>query len=205
MRKMKRILYSVLSIAALAVLVGGATFAYFSDTETSNGNTFTAGTLDLLVDGSNNNVVKFNVTNMRPGNQPKASYLLHNNGTLKGYLDLENISVTNNENSCVEPEVEAGDTTCGTVGDGELQDVVNLRLFIDYGGDGWISTGDKVFYNGKVKNLPSHFELDESMNAGTDLHIVALFDWWSTPNDDLAQGDTFSLDMTFELAQTAAQ
>src|SRR3990167_4747947 len=45
-----KILLSVASIAAAAALVIGATFAFFSDTETSTGNTFTAGTLDLKVD-----------------------------------------------------------------------------------------------------------------------------------------------------------
>lgn len=44
------ILYSLLVIGLVAAAVGGATWAYFSDTETSTGNTFTAGKLDLKVD-----------------------------------------------------------------------------------------------------------------------------------------------------------
>ncbi len=50
---MKKILG--LTVAALLVmaLVGGGTWAYFSDVETSTGNTFTAGTLDLEVDTDN--------------------------------------------------------------------------------------------------------------------------------------------------------
>src|SRR3989344_2901673 len=47
-----KILLSVASIAAAAALVIGATFAFFSDVETSTGNTFTAGELDLLVDNT---------------------------------------------------------------------------------------------------------------------------------------------------------
>src|SRR3989344_2808837 len=47
-----KILLSVASIAAVAALVIGATFAFFSDTETSTGNTFTAGELDLKVDNT---------------------------------------------------------------------------------------------------------------------------------------------------------
>jgi len=46
----KQILLSILVISAVAALVSGATFAYFSDTEKSIGNIFTAGTIDLLVD-----------------------------------------------------------------------------------------------------------------------------------------------------------
>lgn len=47
---MKKILISVSIIAAVAAVVTGATTAFFSDTETSTGNTFTAGAIDLKVD-----------------------------------------------------------------------------------------------------------------------------------------------------------
>lgn len=47
---MKKILLSLLSIGAVAVVAVAATGAFFSDTETSTGNTFQAGTLDLQVD-----------------------------------------------------------------------------------------------------------------------------------------------------------
>jgi len=203
----KRILTSLAVIFAVAAIATGITWAYFSDTETSIGNTFTAGSLDLTIDGVHTNVVKFNVNNMRPGNQPKGTYTLANVGTINGYLDIENIVVTNYENGCVDPEIGAGDVTCGNpgLGEGELQDVVNLRLFIDYGCDGWISTGDITFYNGLVKNLPASFELNEPLNAGGSRCIVALFDWWSTSNDNKAQGDSMIIDMTFELAQTTGQ
>jgi spore coat-associated protein N len=125
---MKKILLSLFVISAVAIAGVGATTAYFSDTETSNDNTFTAGTLDLNVDGGNTNVVKFTVANMRPGNQPKGTYTLANVGSIDGFLDLESIAVTNNENSCIDPETDAGDVTCDNPGasQGELQDVVNI-------------------------------------------------------------------------------
>lgn len=47
MRNTKTILMSVLMIGVVAIAAGAGTMAYFSDTETSSGNTFTAGTLDL--------------------------------------------------------------------------------------------------------------------------------------------------------------
>lgn len=40
---MKRILFSVTALAAVLSVAGAGTFAYFGDTETSTGNTFTAG------------------------------------------------------------------------------------------------------------------------------------------------------------------
>ncbi len=46
-------------VLAVAVAVGGATYSFFSDTETSTGNTFTAGAIDLTVDSEQhyNNMV----------------------------------------------------------------------------------------------------------------------------------------------------
>src|SRR3972149_7298646 len=46
----KRLVTSGLTIAAAAALLIGATFAFFTDSETSTGNTFSAGGLDLKVD-----------------------------------------------------------------------------------------------------------------------------------------------------------
>jgi len=46
----KKILISLSVIAGVIALVAGGTIAFFSDTETSSGNTFTAGAIDLKVD-----------------------------------------------------------------------------------------------------------------------------------------------------------
>ncbi|OGI95305.1 hypothetical protein A3I84_01820 [Candidatus Nomurabacteria bacterium RIFCSPLOWO2_02_FULL_36_8] len=51
---MKKILLSLSMIAVVGVVVAGATGAFFSDTETSTGNTFTAGAIDLKVDSQCN-------------------------------------------------------------------------------------------------------------------------------------------------------
>ena len=50
MSNIRKILLSLLSISAVALLAFGASRAFFSDTETSTGNTFTAGAIDLKVD-----------------------------------------------------------------------------------------------------------------------------------------------------------
>jgi spore coat-associated protein N len=46
---MKKIIGLAISGLLLLALVAGGTYAYFSDTETSSGNSFTAGTLNLVV------------------------------------------------------------------------------------------------------------------------------------------------------------
>ncbi len=49
---MKKILLSVSMVAFVVALTIGATGAFFSDTETSTGNTFTAGAIDLQIDST---------------------------------------------------------------------------------------------------------------------------------------------------------
>jgi len=49
----KSILVSLVTIGLLASVIGVGTYAYFSDTETSTGNTMTAGKLDLYVNNLN--------------------------------------------------------------------------------------------------------------------------------------------------------
>ena len=78
------ILASILAIILVAIGVGAGTMAYFSDTETSENNIFTAGTLDLTKD----TVVGLPVslTNMAPGDSVSGSITLKNVGTLDGKL-----------------------------------------------------------------------------------------------------------------------
>jgi len=47
----RKILAAIVVIGLVGFALGWGTYSYFSDTETSSGNTFTAGTLDLKVDG----------------------------------------------------------------------------------------------------------------------------------------------------------
>ena len=58
-------------------LIGGGTYAYFSDKEVSQ-NTFAAGTLDLSVDPE----VVINVDNLKPGDEMERGFQLVNKGTL---------------------------------------------------------------------------------------------------------------------------
>ena len=57
-------------------LIGGGTFTYFSNTETTN-NTFAAGTLDLAFDTS----TIIDVENIKPGDWMNRSFTLTNSGS----------------------------------------------------------------------------------------------------------------------------
>ncbi len=88
-----RIAISLASIAAAGALVVGGTFAFFSDTATSNNNSFTTGTLNLEIrdddDGFSNAVTASTVaSNMIPGGASTESYVCFRN---TGNYDIQEI------------------------------------------------------------------------------------------------------------------
>ena len=78
----------VLSLVVVGTVSALTTGAWFYDYETSNGNSFTAGSLDLKIDGEDTNVVKFEIDNMVPDSGLTKTYVLKNDGTIDGYLDI---------------------------------------------------------------------------------------------------------------------
>ena len=197
---MKKILLSLVTLLAVGSIAARATTAYFSDTETSTGNTFSAGSLDLTVDGKNGeNVIKWTLTNLRPGNQPLGRYTLNNSGSVNGYLNLSKIALTSKENECLEPET--GDPTCGATDPGELQDVLGFTLFWDNDCNNWVGTGDVKIYDGLLANVPASISVNRPLNAGASQCLSAQFNWWNTPIDNLAMSDGVTLDLEFDLTQ----
>ncbi|KKS78728.1 MAG: hypothetical protein UV54_C0053G0008 [Candidatus Beckwithbacteria bacterium GW2011_GWA2_43_10] len=200
----RKILLSLIVIAAVSAAVVKGTQALFSDTETSNDNTFAASSLDLTVGSTTNgqNTVKFTVANMKPTDAQTGTYTLNNIGSLAGYLDLESISITNNENSRLEPEIQAGDTTDGA---GELQTLVNLEIFVDTNNNGVKDGTETDIYNGKAGSIAANYDVSQSIDAGATTYLTVIADWPSQVNDNQAMGDDMTVNMTFELGQTTGQ
>jgi len=95
---MKKILISLAIIGVVAAIGIGATVAYFTDTETSTGNTFTAGTMNLVLTPNSDYAVSsaplFTETNMEPGVSTAAKTLYFKNaGSIAGKVKL-NVSYT---------------------------------------------------------------------------------------------------------------
>jgi predicted ribosomally synthesized peptide with SipW-like signal peptide len=135
----KRILISLSVIAAVAVLAIGGTVAYFSDVETSTGNTFTAGSIDLKIDLARDGVrifdlkdldptdKLFNYSDIKPGDSGELTISAHvYNNDACGRFRIYNI--VDDDVSCPEPESEVGDTSCGSGKDGELDDHLMSEL-----------------------------------------------------------------------------
>lgn len=64
---MKKVLSSIVLIGIVGLVAFGISNAFFSDTETSQDNTFQAGTLDLKINSLDNPPAVVNVTDLKPG------------------------------------------------------------------------------------------------------------------------------------------
>ncbi|MFC1976779.1 TasA family protein [Chloroflexota bacterium] len=208
---MKKILG--LTIAALLVmgLVGGGTWAYFSDPESSTGNILTAGTLDLTINSANDPVTILSIANAYPGASGGNSTTLANAGSLNGTLDIAITGVGNIESS---PGLEyTGDSLNGTVG--ELGAFAQIAMYLDLGGattydgsdiglgpDGNTYTGGSLIY-ATVDNYTGDSWTDVyggnlEPGASDDFYILWDFPLGASVNNT-PQGDAVSVNMTFTL------
>jgi predicted ribosomally synthesized peptide with SipW-like signal peptide len=194
---MKRILLSLLVMGIAGASAMSATSAYFTDTETSTGNTFVAGTTDLTIDGGNVNVVKFNVGNVVPNQtQANGTWRLKNVGTINGLLDFSSIVVTNAGGTLTDAEADVDPTNAGNLG-GEL----HIRLMQDNNCNGWYEATDVILYQGAPDGLPSDMDSNIALNVGQEVCINALVNAWAANMTNASQGDTMQLDMEFILNQ----
>ncbi len=144
-----KILLSGAMIAAAAAVVIGATFAFFSDTETSNNNVFVAGSVDLQVDSTASYLGQavpgstwlekdltsqdkfFNFDDIKPGDYGENTISLHvidNDAWMCATID----GLQNDDNGLTDPESEV-DITAGPIGGGELAQNLNFFAWLDQG------------------------------------------------------------------------
>lgn len=176
----KKILMSLIIISAVVGATFGATTAYFSDTETSTGNTFTAGSIDLKVDntchykdgncpdpGSNwqltdlqDGVHKFfNFADIKPGDWGEDTISLHvYNNDAWGWMKIAMFE--DYENGCTEPEAEV-DTTCDNPGPstGEIYQNMHFLIWMD-DGDNIYEAGEKILRDGESLSWCEVWQLD---------------------------------------------
>ena len=168
----KKILVSLTIVAAVAAVVVGATTAFFSDTETSEGNTFTAGAIDLGIDnesyynGEFNPGTSwdltfdldedgphffFNFADLKPGDWGEDTISVHvDNNDAWACMSIE-LTATD-DNGLTEPEEDDGDTTGGD-GEGELQNHIRFMW--------WADDGDNVLEDDETNNIFSQTKLGD--------------------------------------------
>jgi spore coat-associated protein N len=165
-------------------LVGGGAFAYFSDVETSTGNSFAAGTLDLKLDNADGNVVAFAVANTYPSASGTYTYDLDNPGSLPGYLDIV-VAVSDLGGTTSEPELN--------VDSGNLGDLsANMDIVV--------TIGVTQVYAGSLLGWNGNHEYDYLIAAGGTTTVKV--DWLiPAAVGNVIQGDSTTVDLTFEFNQ----
>jgi len=78
---MNKIIKSLSVIAFVAAIALAGTQSYFSDTETSTGNTFTAGTIDIDIDDHNPFKKHYDIGDLKPGETGYMNFKINNVGT----------------------------------------------------------------------------------------------------------------------------
>lgn len=168
---MKKIIISLSIIGVVAAVIIGGTIAFFSDTETSTGNTFTAGAIDLTVDnesyvtGPEGILVRseetswelddltgqlfFNFSDLKPGDIGEDTISLHVDSN-DAYLCAAVQITDNSDQSCTEPELE-DDAGCPEDG-GELAENIEFAFWAD-DGDNVYEQDEVIFLKGKISDL----------------------------------------------------
>ena len=201
-----------LSIAALLIIgiVAVGTFAYFSDTATSTGNTFTAGTLVLsevttgsavnnsyvvTPAGGINGSVQFGLTDLvKPGSSGTITWTLNNIGNVNGTLTLV-AATTFTDNPAPNARQLATWVSLGShVGLGQ-----DLMVWVTRDGTDILgSTGTYVAMSGLQAAL--NLEVNKTITIGTPMVYVLN---WQVPTSvgNEIQGDSANLNVTFTLNQ----
>jgi len=169
----RKMMVSLVVVALMAALIGGATFAYFSDTATNNGNVFSSGTLDIVLNGETSDITApvFNASNIFPGwSSGLKDVSIQNAGTLPAKVTA----------------------TTEFVGDVDLAKYIDIYV---YDGAGNLIT---TF---KANAIPTPVVLG-TMAAGaiSNLQVEAVFTETGADQND-AQGKSFTLNLTVDAEQ----
>lgn len=143
-------LVSLATIFLVAALVGGATFALFTDTSTNANNTFAAGTVIVGLTDASFVTDNFNIDNIAPGDEISGSFTITNDGSLDQWYQI----IPN-----IDGDLFAGETPATVT-------------FDDYTAEDWVelASGESVVVSFVVQ-LP--FEADNSyQEAGGTLSFT---------------------------------
>lgn len=182
----KKIILSILILGTVASMAGAGTFAWFTDTGTSNANTFTSGTLFLNTIGvPANEGFDFGANGalVYPGAQGSKTWTVANGGTLNGKLRLTFNVATPTE----------GTATPVPAGSSNLNTAIHVVVKVD----------DAPKYTGDLAGLGLQTIIVNPINAGTS-HNVKIE--WNIPGetDNGIQGDSTNFVTTFNLIQLEA-
>lgn len=189
----KQLGIGVMSAALGIALIGGGTFAYFSDSETTS-NTFAAGTLDLIA----NPTEIINIDNIKPGDSMIRDFELQNNGS----LDIDKVLLSTNY------------TVNDAKGDNTDDFGNHIQVEFLYNADKL----DEVIYETTLAELKEmtpeavnesiFYPLfgEKGLPVGSMDDLIVKFNFVDNGEDqNQFQGDSLNLEWTFTATQTAGE
>jgi len=189
----KQLAIGVVAAALGLSLIGGGTFAYFSDSEATN-NTFSAGTLDLTAEPT----TVIDVDNIKPGDSMVRDFQLENNGS----LDINKVTL---ETDYTVNDAE-GDNTDDfgnhilvefLYNADQLNEVIYETTLAELRDMTPEAVNEEVF-------IPALGE--DGLEAGTSDDLVVQFSFVSNGEDqNQFQGDSLNLEWTFVAEQTTGE
>ena len=212
---MKKIFVLLLTIALVVVMVGAAFTAAFSDVEQSTGNTLTAGTLNLTIngaDGKDAEAEKVSVPPLKPGDFGEAGcWMIRNDGSIAGALWFEVANLKNKENGILEMEASAGDTSDDPEKGGELgSQLIGTWRFRTPDEAEWQEWAPRYINDmpdipfgkkGSSEQVLGVLGQDESVEICLDYEFVNK----EGPENNRAQGDGVQFDVVFHLEQSDSE
>lgn len=193
----KKILASVFIIGLLAFAMGWGTYSYFSDTETSTGNKFKAGTLNLRVGGNDPTTWSVTISNIKPGDNGTIEVPFTVEGTMKGYVDVKITNIENSGGSTPEPEPTPDN---GELGSKLLVTAIQMNSWKMK----WSTPKSFNYLNDKwwwKDGLLGAFPVDGLTYTPPYTDSIKIF--WELPETvgNKVQGDILTFDIEFTLTQ----
>jgi hypothetical protein len=212
----QKLLSAGVAVIAVAFIAVGGTGAFFSDQEASVGNAFAAGAIDIAIedithdfDGDvsttnqpgfsvpedNGNNIRFVLDDLKPLDEGEITYNLSNSAN-DAYVCAKVEENDNDENTRLDQEEDAGDSTPNK---GELQEFMSFDFdgqngsLSDISGQ-WFDVGD--VNNGQTNGSSIGYCFGDYTGSGN------CVEGSNSANDNRAQTDIMTADITFEAVQT---
>lgn len=192
--KKKRMAISILAIFAVCVMIGGGAYAYFSDTESTAGNQFTAATLNLEINDEDPWAIDvFDVTFLKPGDSGYTCLKIENTGSTAGTLTIDIPTITDGAGTTPEPEP--------TPDNGEISENLDIVVWEDANQDGVVDVGETTLYIGKLSAATTGPWSYGSFGVGATDYISISYSVDTSVANDI-MGDTCTFTIEFVLTQS---
>lgn len=198
----KTVLLSLIVLGVVALLVGPGIMAYFSDTETSGVNAFTAGTIDLSVNDQNpwTGLIDANLKDLKPCMNRVGTVTLKNVGTnpQEVWVRIIDVSTTDGATSVPETTEEAGTAA------NNIDTVIRYDLTVD--GTEKIADAANIFISAPAHHLTTGTGMQGqyiflgTLAPGATMTVSQSF-MMDCLTTNWAQGDTMSFKVQFYAQQ----